>query len=159
MKPAAVYLRVSTNRQNPENQAPDCRKLCVSLGWAPKVFSEQASGTKDRAVWSEIMRRALRGEFCGVVVWSIDRMGRNFFDIQDAMRKLGDAGIPVASARESWVLELSESEPLRALLVAIMGFVADVERRRTMDRIQAGLATARRQIISYNLLMSPDPTD
>jgi putative DNA-invertase from lambdoid prophage Rac len=45
------------------------------------------------------------------------------------------------SAREPW---LDKDSPVRALLVAIFGWVAEPERTRLIERTKAGMARARR---------------
>ena len=51
-------------------------------------------------------------------------------------------GVPVISVREGW---LDTSGPVRPLLVAIFGWVAEQERSRLIERTMAGLARARAQ--------------
>jgi DNA invertase Pin-like site-specific DNA recombinase len=51
-------------------------------------------------------------------------------------------GVPVLSVREGW---LDTSGPVRPLLVAIFGWVAEQERSRLIERTRAGLERARRQ--------------
>lgn len=142
-KNAAVYLRVSKLRQNTTNQRPECLALCKAQGWRPRVFTETATGRKtDRRVWASVLRRATRGEFSAVVVWSVDRMGRNYFGVTDSVRMLDQADVLVATVKEPWILELEQS-PMRSLVVAILGAMAELEGRRIRERIQAGLVTAR----------------
>jgi DNA invertase Pin-like site-specific DNA recombinase len=50
--------------------------------------------------------------------------------------------VPVLSVREGW---LDTSGPVRPLLVAIFGWVAEQERSRLIERTKAGLERARRQ--------------
>lgn len=50
--------------------------------------------------------------------------------------------VPVLSVREGW---LDTSDPVRPLLVAIFGWVAEQERARLIERTKAGLERARRQ--------------
>jgi putative DNA-invertase from lambdoid prophage Rac len=56
--------------------------------------------------------------------------------------ELDRLGVPVLSVREGW---LDTSDPVRPLLVAIFGWVAEQERTRLMERVHAGLDRARRQ--------------
>lgn len=53
-----------------------------------------------------------------------------------------DGGVPVLSVREGW---LDTSGPVRPLLVAIFGWVAEQERTRLIERTKAGVERARRQ--------------
>jgi putative DNA-invertase from lambdoid prophage Rac len=50
--------------------------------------------------------------------------------------------VPVLSVREGW---LDTTGPVRPLLVAIFGWVAEQERTRLIERTKAGLERARRQ--------------
>jgi DNA invertase Pin-like site-specific DNA recombinase len=56
--------------------------------------------------------------------------------------ELDRLGVPVLSVREPW---LDTSGPVRPLLVAIFGWVAEQERTRLIERTKAGLERARRQ--------------
>jgi putative DNA-invertase from lambdoid prophage Rac len=56
--------------------------------------------------------------------------------------ELDRLGVPVLSVREGW---LDTSGPVRPLLVAIFGWVAEQERTRLIERTRAGLARARAQ--------------
>ena len=54
--------------------------------------------------------------------------------------KLDDMGVQVISAREPW---LDMGGPVRPLLIAIFGWVAEQERIRIVERTMAGLDHAR----------------
>ena len=56
--------------------------------------------------------------------------------------ELDRLGVPVLSVREGW---LETSGPVRPLLVAIFGWVAEQERTRLIERTKAGLERARRE--------------
>ena len=58
------------------------------------------------------------------------------------MLELDRLGVWVLSARESW---LDTDSPVRPLLVAIFGWVAEQERTRLIERTKAGLERARRE--------------
>jgi DNA invertase Pin-like site-specific DNA recombinase len=51
--------------------------------------------------------------------------------------ELDRLGVPVRSVREAW---LDTSGPVRALLVAIVGWVAERERAQLIERTKAGMA-------------------
>ena len=69
-------------------------------------------------------------------------MGRNYYGVTDSVRVLDQADVLVATVKEPWILELEQS-PLRSLVVAILGAMAELEGRRIRERIHAGLVTAR----------------
>lgn len=143
MKRAAVYLRVSSKsgRQDEANQEPDCVRLCEARGWAPIVFRERESGAKVRPEWRAMLDKCRRGEFSAVVFWSLDRTGRNRVQIAHDIGELFRWGVDVTSVKDAW-LDVPAG-PLRDLLVQLMGWVAEGERSRLIERTKAGLDRAR----------------
>ncbi|MFH0902309.1 MAG: recombinase family protein [Pseudomonadota bacterium] len=138
---AAAYVRVSTVRQDSENQVPSLLRLCEARGWSdPAVFSETESGAKTRPVLDEVCHRATRGEFRVIIVWALDRLGRNMHEVINRVRSLDAAGVRLVSFSEGW---LDTSGPARDLLLAIFGWLAQWERNRLIERTRAGLARAR----------------
>jgi len=137
---AAVYLRVSTDRQDERNQEPECNQLAMARGWKWVTYHEVESGAKDRPQWRKVLEDARRGEIRAVVVWSLDRVGRRMFELIGDIRELDRLGVQVVSVRESW---LDTGGPARALLLAIFAWVAEHERERLRERTRAGLARAK----------------
>jgi putative DNA-invertase from lambdoid prophage Rac len=137
----AIYLRVSTDKQDEANQEPDCRRLAEARGWPDAiVFAERESGAKARPVWGHLLELAHQGKVNAIVVWSLDRVGRTMWRTIDDVRALERSGCRLLSVRESW---LDTGGPAAPLLLAIFAWVADHERRRLIDRTNAGIARAR----------------
>lgn len=79
-KRAALYVRVSTDRQTVENQIAALSKVAAARGWQiVETFSDAGiSGVKvrkDRAGLDEMLKQAQRGKFDVVMAWAIDRIG------------------------------------------------------------------------------------
>ncbi len=142
MMKAAVYLRVSSRdgRQDEANQEPDCARLCEARDWEPVWYRERESSVKDRPVWRSVLEAARVGQVRAVVVWSLDRIGRTRVQIAHDLAELFRWGAAVSSVRDPW---LSEAGPFRDLLIQVMGWVAEGERQRLIERTHAGLARAR----------------
>lgn len=139
---AAAYCRVSTDRQETANQRPALEALARQRGWDLEWVDETASGAKARPALDALCDRARRGEFAAVVVWALDRLGRTMPEVVDRVRALDAAGVAVVSHQEPW---LDTSGPTRPLLLSIFAWVAEQERTRLRERINAGLARARRE--------------
>jgi len=137
---AAVYLRVSTDRQEEANQEPDCLRVCSARGWEPVIFREVESGAKRRPKWDEVKHAVHRGEVGAVVVWALDRAGRDRVRLSGDLAELSRKRAVVVSVREPWVDQ--PVGPLRDLLIEIMAWVAASERARIQERTRAGLARA-----------------
>jgi len=58
---AAIYARVSTSDQEPENQLIELRRYVAARGWQPVEFIDTASGMKETPRRSTASRRPRRG--------------------------------------------------------------------------------------------------
>jgi len=83
---------------------------------------------------------AKRHRFDVVVVWALDRLGRSMGDVVANVLELERIGVDLLSAREPW---LDTTGPVRSLLVSVFAWVAEWERRRLVERTNAGIARAR----------------
>jgi putative DNA-invertase from lambdoid prophage Rac len=141
MKRCAVYLRVSTERQTVDNQREEVERMVVARGFEPVVYEEIESAAKPRPVLDRLMADASAGRVRAVAVWALDRMHRSMTGAINTVLELDRLGCHVMSVREGW---LDTSGPIRPLLVAIFGWVAQQERERLIERTVAGLQRARR---------------
>lgn len=141
-KKAVAYLRVSRGEQSLENQLPDIKRLARARKLKlVAMFEESVSAAaRSRPQFDEMMAGAHRGDFEVVVVWSLDRLGRSMTGNLQAVLDLDRCGIEVVSVREPW---LDTGGPVRSLLIAIFGWVAEQERVQIVERTKAGLERAR----------------
>lgn len=139
---AAVYLRVSTGRQDEANQEPECLRLCEARGWDAVVVREQESGSKRRPGWDRVKGLVHRGEVGRVVVWALDRAGRDRVQLAQDWREILAKGGKLVSVREPWT---EQDGPMQALLVEVVAYFAEAERVRIVERIRAGQERAREQ--------------
>ena len=146
-KRAAIYLRVSRGEQCIENQRP----AIVRLARARKLklvftFEESASAAHARPQLRNVMAAAHRGDFDVLIVWSLDRLGRSMTGNLQAVLELDRCGVEVLSVREPW---LDTGGPVRPLLIAIFGWVAEQERMQIAERTKAGMARVRRKGVRF----------
>lgn len=141
MVQAALYLRVSTERQTAENQVAEVHQLARARGFEPVVYEEVESAVRKRPVFDRMMSDLRASRAQALCVWSLDRLARGFqcFDIY---RELSRLNVRVLSVREPWT---DTDGPARDLLVAVMSWVSGFERLRLIERTKAGLERARRQ--------------
>jgi putative DNA-invertase from lambdoid prophage Rac len=140
---AAIYVRVSSDKQSCDNQRPEIEQLAMARGFEiVKVYEEQASAAKTRPQHAQMMADAKKGRFKVLIVWALDRFGRSMTGNLADVLELDRIGVQVVSVRESW---LDTGGPVRTLLVAIFSWVAEQERNRLIERTKAGLAAARKR--------------
>lgn len=142
MLTAALYVRVSTDRQTAENQVAELRQLAAARGMEPVIYEEVESAAKARPVLDRMLADARAGKLRAILVWALDRLHRSMVGSIQTVLELDRLGVPVVSLREPW---LDTAGPVRPLLIAIFGWVAEQERSRLIERTRAGLERARRQ--------------
>lgn len=140
---AALYARVSTTDQQTENQLIELRRYAEARGWiATEYVDLGTSGSKDRRPdLDRLMADVAARRIDSVVVWRLDRFGRNLRHLVVTIEELTAAGIAFVSLGES----IDTTSPTGRLMLGILGSFAEFERERIRERIGAGLARARRQ--------------
>ena len=141
-KVCAVYVRVSTDRQQVANQLAEVRQIAAARGYEPVIYEEVESAAKARPILDKMLADVRAGRVQGVAVWALDRLHRSMTGAINTVLELDRLGVAVLSVREGW---LDTSGPVRPLLVAIFGWVAEMERTRLIERTKAGLERAKRE--------------
>jgi DNA invertase Pin-like site-specific DNA recombinase len=98
MKRAAIYLRVSTSKQDTENQRRELEAVGARSSWQiVKVYEDAGvSGAKgrDKRPGLDAMLKAVNAkEFEIVAAWSVDRLGRSLTDLLGILQGLHDKGV------------------------------------------------------------------
>ena len=97
MKRVALYIRVSTSKQDTDNQRRELSAVAERSGWEIWKIYEDAgiSGAKgrDKRPGLDAMLRAVNArEFDMVAAWSVDRLGRSLTDLLGILQNLHDKG-------------------------------------------------------------------
>ncbi len=140
---AAIYARVSTVDQEPENQLQELRRYCEARGWTAIEYVDRGvSGTKDRRpALDTLIRDAKRRRLDVLVCWRLDRLGRNLKHLVTLLEELQSVGVPFVSLGEG----IDCTTPAGKLQLHILAALAEFERERIRERVLAGLQRARSQ--------------
>jgi len=140
---AAIYARVSTFDQEPENQLGELRRYTAARGWTATEYVDRGvSGAKDRRpALDHLVAEARRRRFDVVVCWRLDRLGRNLRHLIAMLDELQALGIAFVSLGEG----IDATTPAGKLQMHILGAIAEFERARIAERVRAGLQRARAQ--------------
>ena len=145
MTRAALYLRVSTKRQETDNQLPDLKKLVESRGYTiTDIYSEQESAWKTghQRELARLRAEARLHKYDVVLIWAVDRLSRQGISaIFSIIEELQANGVKVVSCKESWLDQLSPA--FIPIFLAISAWMAQYESDRRSERINAGLARVR----------------
>jgi DNA invertase Pin-like site-specific DNA recombinase len=140
---AAIYARVSTFDQEPENQLQELRRYVSARGWTAVEYVDRGfSGAKDRRpALDELVRDAKRRRFDVLICWRLDRLGRSLRHLILFLDEFQALGVAFVSLAEG----IDATTPAGRLQLHVLGAIAEFERARIQERVKAGLARARAQ--------------
>jgi DNA invertase Pin-like site-specific DNA recombinase len=144
MKRAALYVRVSTDRQTVENQVAKLTEIAKARGWQiVETFSDAgisgAKGRKDRPGLDDMLKQAQRHKFDVVMAWAIDRVGRSLIDLLDTIQHLEACHVDLYLDQQA----IDTTTPAGKLMFQVTGAFSEFERSLIRQRIHAGLKRAR----------------
>lgn len=140
----ALYARVSTNDQTPENQLRELRRACEIREWKIKrEFVDQGiSGAKDsRPQLNEMMTMVRRHRFDAVLVWRFDRFARSVRHLITTLDEMNANKVDFISFMEGFDTSSSHGR----MMFTVIAAMAEFERSLIQERIMAGLGRAREQ--------------
>ena len=142
-KRAALYLRVSTDKQTVENQRTALTAIAERRGWQiVTTYTDAgisgAKGRKDRPGLDAMLKEAQRGAFDVLMAWSIDRIGRSLIDLLATIQHLEACHVDLYLDQQS----LDTTTPAGKLMFSVTGAFAEFERSMIRQRIHAGLKRA-----------------
>lgn len=143
IKRAALYVRVSTDKQTVENQVEALTKVAEARGWQiVEIFSDAgisgAKTRKDRPGLDQMLKAAQRGKFDVVMAWAIDRLGRSLVDLLSTIENLKACGVDLYLDQQA----IDTTAPAGKLMLQMTGAFAEFERSMIVARVHAGLRRA-----------------
>ncbi len=142
----AIYCRVSTDKQELENQRGVLEQAAEARSWrVVAVYEDVASGAgRDREGFQQLLKDAAHRRFDGIYVWALDRLSREGLSrTVQLIEQLDKWGVRIISHTEPF-LDTS-NELARSILLAVIATLAKLERQKISERTKAGLERARRQ--------------
>ena len=135
---AAIYARVSTLDQEPENQLQELRRYASARGWTVAEYVDRGvSGARDRRpALDQLVADVRRHRVEAVVCWRLDRLGRNLRHLVLLLDDWHSRGIAFVTLGEG----IDTSTPAGRLVAGVLGSIAEFERARIVERVRAGLA-------------------
>lgn len=140
---AAIYARVSTDRQETDNQLRQMKAFARRQRWKFRLFVDHGESGKsaDRPQFKAMFDAAAKGEIDVVVFWSLDRFTREgALGTLQHLNTLSSYGVGFRSLTESY---LDSCGLFKEAIIAILAAIARQERVRLSERVRAGLDRAR----------------
>jgi DNA invertase Pin-like site-specific DNA recombinase len=140
----AIYTRVSTDKQDTENQALQLREFAAKQGWeiAAEYCDNGISGSKaDRAELQRMFHDASQHKFECLLFWALDRLSREgVLPTLQHLNRLESYGVAYRSFTEPY---FDSCGVFKDAILAIMATLAKQERVKRSERTKAGLARVK----------------
>ena len=137
---AAIYSRVSTDKQTTDNQTQELLAVAERNDWTVEaVYSDVISGsTEKRPQLDALMESVIRREVDVVLVWDVSRLGRS---LQHLIRLMGDFH---AKEVDLYLHQqgIDTTTPSGKAMFQMCGVFAEFERGMIQERVKAGLQRA-----------------
>ncbi len=143
-KRVAIYARVSTRDQEPENQLIALRDYAKNRGWTTvtEFVDKGISGAKERRPALDALMDAARKRKVDVVLcWRFDRFARSSRHLLNTLEEFRVLDIGFVSFQES----IDTTSPMGKMMFTLVSAIAEFERALIRERVLAGLQRARGQ--------------
>jgi DNA invertase Pin-like site-specific DNA recombinase len=142
-KRAAIYVRVSTDKQTVENQVQALRQIAERRGWeVVEQYSDAGisgrKGRDGRPGLDAMLKDAQRRKFDVVMAWSIDRLGRSLIDLLGTIQALEACSVDLYLDQQA----IDTTTPAGRLMFQVTGAFAEFERSMIRQRVHTGLKRA-----------------
>jgi DNA invertase Pin-like site-specific DNA recombinase len=136
-----AYIRVSTDKQDVENQRLEILKLANDKGLGKVEFIEETvSGKKpwrDRLL-APTLDNLVRDD--ALIVAELSRLGRSMLEIMEILSISTQKGIKIYASKGNWSLDGSMQSKIIAVVLAM---ASEIERDLISQRTKAALATKK----------------
>ena len=148
----ALYTRVSTTSQNDVMQLDELGSLCERSDWEiVSTYSKKVSGTKsvdERPALKALLEDARKRRFDKVVVWSVDRLGRNMNHLTSVLQELHDLNINIYAFQQN----LDTETTMGRMFWQMMGLFAEMENNLRKERQMSGIRKAQERGVKFGHL-------
>ena len=139
MKKIAIYARVSTDKQELQNQISQLREFAQSSGYEVfKEYTDIISGKEtSRPAYDEMFSDAHKRLFKLVLFWDLSRFSRagTLYTLQK-LKELENLGIDWESYNEPYFKSVGQ---FKDVVLSVVSTVAKIEREKISERTKAGL--------------------
>ena len=146
MTRCAIYTRVSSGHQDTTNQLDILRDVAKLKGLTiVQEFTDDgvsgARGRDKRKGFDDLLKGATRKDFDIILVWSVDRLGRNISDLISFLNEIQSVECDLYLHQNG----IDTSTPSGRLMFGMLSLFADFERSMIVERTKAGMERARKQ--------------
>lgn len=150
MTPVAILVRVSTQKQETDRQRTELEAAASAKGWTVvEVIEEQgvSGSSQTRRGLDRVLELAEAKKIRKVLVHEVSRIGRRNGVVHAFLDRLDDLGVSLywhAQGIETR-LDNGKRNPAAGIMLALLSEMARAEKETLVERINSGLAEARRK--------------
>ena len=144
------YARVSTVSQKEDRQLDELIAYGIAKG---HIFTDKQSGKDfERKQYIKLCKTLKKGDL--LVIKSLDRLGRNYSEIQEEWRKITNKkGVDIV-VLDMPLLDTTKSRDLLGTFISdivlqLLSFVAENERDNILKRQAEGIAAAKKRGVKF----------
>lgn len=146
MKKIAIYVRVSTNKQDSTNQLIELRDLAKRMNYeiVQEYTDNGISGTKgreDRPGLDLLLNHAGQRKFEQVMIFDITRLGRSLQNCIETLNYLNSLKIDILIQKQG----IDTSTSVGRLTFSLMASLGEYEKNLMRERIILGINRAKSQ--------------
>ena len=136
--PTTTHTRIGYTRVSTIAQTLDQQQTALEAAGVTKFFSDTMSGARDdRPGLAELLAYVRDGDT--VVVWKLDRLGRNLAHILSTVKELTERGVTLVSVTDG----IDSSTAAGRMMIGVLGSLAAYERELIQERTALKRAASR----------------
>lgn len=150
----AIYIRTSTEEQNPYNQLKECENICPA-GYV--LYKDQQSAwkeEKERPGFKDLRTDIKSNKIDDLYVWDLDRIYRNRKKLVEFFQFCKMYKCKVHSVRQAFFEQIHNmpepfNEAMHDFMLHIMGWMAEDESKKKSMRVRAAIRVKEDGAYSY----------
>lgn len=150
-----IYIRTSTEEQNPENQIKDCKSLLGQQEYF--LYKDQQSAYKDtveRKDFKKLEQDIKTGKINHLYVWDFDRIYRNRIKFKAFLEYCRAYKCTIHSFNQQWMEDINKipspwDEIMKDMLIQIFGYLAEEESVQKGRRVKLAMRVRQDGVYSY----------
>ncbi len=136
--PTTTHTRIGYTRVSTVAQTLDQQQTALEAAGVTKFFSDTMSGARDdRPGLAELLAYVRDGDT--VVVWKLDRLGRNLAHILATVKELTERCVTLVSVTDG----IDSSTAAGRMMIGVLGSLAEYERELIKERTALKRAASR----------------
>ncbi len=151
MTPVALFVRVSTTRQDYQRQIDDLTAVAQKEGWQivqviEEIESVSKTPLRNRPPALALLELAESGRIQKILVWEVTRLSRRPADVHVMLERITEAGVSVYihNHRMETIVD-GRRNPVASILIAIFAELGREDTEEKSSRVKSGMAHAKRK--------------